>query len=109
MVYPARKRSQRSSETVRLLLVEDCPDHADLIRVKLGRSKRLKVEITHVDRLEKGLTQLKAGGFDVVLLDFSLPDSFGLETFRRANEAAPRTPIIVLTSLDDNDLAVQAV
>mgnify|MGYP000187488022 CR=1 FL=1 len=47
--------------------------------------------------------------FDVVLLDFSLPDSFGLETFRRANGAAPRTPIIVLTSLDDNDLAVQAV
>jgi len=109
MVYPARKRSQRSSETVRLLLVEDCPDHADLIRVKLARSKRLNVEITHVDRLEKGLTQLKAGSFDVVLLDFSLPDSFGLETFRRANEAAPRTPIIVLTSLDDNDLAVQAV
>jgi len=109
MVYPATKRSQRSSETVRLLLVEDCPDHADLIRVKLARSKRLNVEITHVDRLEKGLTQLKAGSFDVVLLDFSLPDSFGLETFRRANEAAPRTPIIVLTSLDDNDLAVQAV
>ncbi len=109
MVDPAKRRALRSGEKVRLLLVEDCPDHADLIRAKLGRSKRLKVEITHVDRLEKGLAKLKAGVFDIVLLDFSLPDSYGLDTFRRANEAAPRTPIIVLTSLDDNDLAVQAV
>ena len=109
MVDQAKRRALQSGEKVRLLLVEDCPDHADLIRAKLGRSQRLKVEITHVDRLEKGLAKLKAGVFDIVLLDFSLPDSFGLETFRRANEAAPRTPIIVLTSLDDNDLAVQAV
>ncbi len=109
MVDQKKRKAVRSGDKVRLLLVEDCPDHADLIRAKLGRSKRLKVEITHVDRLEEGLTKLRAGGFDVVLLDFSLPDSFGIETFRRANEAAPRTPIIVLTSLDDNELAVQAV
>ena len=45
----------------------------------------------------------------MVLLDFSLPDGFGIDTFRRVHEAAPRLPIIVLTSLDDNELAVQAV
>jgi diguanylate cyclase (GGDEF)-like protein/PAS domain S-box-containing protein len=93
----------------RVLLVEDCPDHADLIRGKLKRSQRMRSEITHVDRLNKGLDLLENGQFDVVLLDFSLPDSFGLETFRRTHAVAPRTPIIVLTSLDDNDLAVQAV
>jgi diguanylate cyclase (GGDEF)-like protein/PAS domain S-box-containing protein len=109
MVDQKKRKTLQSGEKVRLLLVEDCPDHADLIRAKLARSKRLKVDITHVDRLGEGLVKLRAGGFDVVLLDFSLPDSFGLETFRRANEAAPRTPIIVLTSLDDNELAVQAV
>ena len=109
MVDHPSRNSTRSDDTVRVLLVEDCPDHADLIRAKLGRSKRLRAEITHVDRLEKGLKRLKAGGFDIVLLDFSLPDSFGLTTFRRAHETAPRTPIIVLTSLDDNELAVQAV
>ncbi len=104
-----KRTRMRQVDTVRLLLVEDSADHADLIRAKLHRAKRLRTDITHVDRLEKGLGRLKNGEFDVVLLDFSLPDSFGLETFRRAHEADPRVPIIVLTSLDDNELAVQAV
>ncbi len=96
-------------ELVRVLLVEDCPDHAELIFTKLRRSKRIRAEIDHADRLEKGLRKLEKEKYDVVLLDFSLPDSFGIETFRRAHQASPRTPIIVLTSLDDNELAVQAV
>ena len=96
-------------ELVRVLLVEDCPDHAELIFTKLRRSKRIRAEIDHADRLEIGLRKLEKEKYDVVLLDFSLPDSFGIETFRRAHQTAPRTPIIVLTSLDDNELAVQAV
>jgi diguanylate cyclase (GGDEF)-like protein/PAS domain S-box-containing protein len=96
-------------DIVRVLLVEDSPDHADLIRAKLQRSRRLSAVITHAERLDAGLVLLQDGGFDVVLLDFSLPDSYGLETFRRAQAVAQRTPIIVLTSLDDNELAVQAV
>jgi PAS domain S-box-containing protein len=99
----------RRDELVRVLLVEDCADHAELIFTKLRRSKRIRADIDHADRLEKGLRKLEQGTYDVVLLDFSLPDSFGIETFRRAYRAAPRTPIIVLTSLDDNELAVQAV
>jgi diguanylate cyclase (GGDEF)-like protein/PAS domain S-box-containing protein len=100
---------RRRFELVRVLLVEDSPDHAALICAKLKRAKRLRTEITHVDRLSSALECIADGGFDVVLLDFSLPDSFGIDTFRRAHEAAPRLPIIVLTSLDDNELAVQAV
>jgi diguanylate cyclase (GGDEF)-like protein/PAS domain S-box-containing protein len=99
----------RRQELVRVLLVEDSPDHAELICTKLRRSKRIRADIDHADRLEKGLEKLERENFDVVLLDFSLPDSFGIDTFRRAHEAAPKTPIIVLTSLDDNDIAVQAV
>jgi diguanylate cyclase (GGDEF)-like protein/PAS domain S-box-containing protein len=101
--------AMQRDEVVRVLLVEDSSDHAELICTKLRRSKRIRVDIDHADRLEKGLRNLERNAYDVVLLDFSLPDSFGIETFRRAHEAAPRTPIIVLTSLDDNDLAVQAV
>ncbi len=96
-------------EYVRVLLVEDSPDHAELIRTKLMRSKRIRTLIDHADRLEKGLQMLENNTYDVVLLDFSLPDSFGIDTFQRAHEVAKRIPIIVLTSLDDNDLAVQAV
>ncbi len=99
----------RRQELVRVLLVEDCPDHAALICAKLKKATRLRTEITHVDRLANGLQLIADGGFDVVLLDFSLPDGFGIDTFRRVHEAAPRLPIIVLTSLDDNELAVQAV
>ena len=99
----------RQRELVRVLLVEDCPDHAALISAKLKKATRLRAEITHVDRVSSGLERIADGGFDVVLLDFSLPDSFGIDTFRRVHEAAPRLPIIVLTSLDDNQLAVQAV
>jgi len=105
----ANRDQLRRPELVRLLLVEDSADHAALIRTKLQRAKRLRVEITHVDRLKAGIDALASGEHDVVLLDFSLPDSHGLDTYRKAHEAAPRTPIIVLTSLDDNELAVQAV
>jgi diguanylate cyclase (GGDEF)-like protein/PAS domain S-box-containing protein len=104
----SRAEFQRQ-ELVRVLLVEDCPDHAALISAKLKKATRLRAEITHVDRVSSGLERIADSIFDVVLLDFSLPDSFGIDTFRRVHEAAPRLPIIVLTSLDDNQLAVQAV
>ena len=105
----ANRDQLRHAELVQVLLVEDSADHAALIRTKLQRATRLRVEITHVERLEAGIDALANGEFDVVLLDFSLPDSHGLDTYRKAHEVAPRTPIIVLTSLDDNELAVQAV
>ena len=109
MAVDPRRTELRRQELVRVLLVEDCPDHAALICTKLKKATRLRTEITHVDRLSNGLLLIADGGFDVVLLDFSLPDGFGIDTFRRVHEAAPRLPIIVLTSLDDNKLAVQAV
>ena len=109
MAVDPRRTELRRQELVRVLLVEDCPDHAALICTKLKKATRLRTEITHVDRLSNGLERIADGGFDVVLLDFSLPDGFGIDTFRRVHEAAPRLPIIVLTSLDDNKLAVQAV
>ncbi len=109
MVKPELDPDSSRENLVRVLLIEDCPDHAELIRVKLQRSRRLRAEVTHAEQLELGLERLREDRFDVVLLDFSLPDSFGLETFRRAHAVAKGVPIIVLTSLDDNELAVQAV
>ena len=108
-MMPSLGVEKRRDKPLRVLLVEDNPDDAELIRTKLGRAKSRRVEVTHVDRLGEGLALLDGGGFDVVLLDFSLPDSFGLETFRRASAVAPRVPIIILTSLDDDELAIQAV
>jgi len=94
---------------IRVLLVEDSPDDARLIQVLLGKATEASFMITHENRLGKGVTRLKQDRFDVVLLDFSLPDSFGLDTFLSIHEADPRVPVIVLTSLDDDELAARAV
>ncbi len=94
---------------IRVLLVEDSPDDAELIQVLLGKTTEATFVITHENRLGKGVARLKQERFDVVLLDFSLPDSFGLDTFLSIHEAEPRVPVIVLTSLDDDDLAARAV
>jgi len=93
----------------RVLLVEDNPDDARLMEMLLGKVEDDHFEIVHVDRLEPGLEHLKKERFGVVLLDFSLPDSFGLDTFLTVHRAAPRVPIIVLTSLDDDEVAADAV
>ena len=61
------------------------------------------------DRLSLGLEHLSAGGTGLVLLDLSLPDSFGLETFTKVYAHSPTVPIIVLTGNDDHMLALTAV
>ena len=93
-----------ADEPTNLLLIEDNPEDAGLIREMLGEYR-----LTCVDRLSEGLERLDAGGVDVVLLDLSLPDSQGVETFVRARDLAPGVPIVVLTGMDDGDLALEAV
>ncbi|MEN8164205.1 MAG: EAL domain-containing protein [Acidobacteriota bacterium] len=94
---------------VTLLLIEDSPDDAALVREVLEESQGFNGVIEHRSRLAKGIARLAEGGIDVVLLDFSLPDSFGIDTFRRLHNAHPEIPVIVLTSLNDDQLALQAV
>ena len=62
-----------------------------------------------MERLGLGLERLKGARFDAVLLDLSLPDGHGVETVTRVHEAAPSQPIVVLTGLDDDEVAIQAV
>ena len=92
-----------------ILLVEDNPDDALLIQEMLADADGGSFVWIHAERLSEGLEELAAGRADVVLLDLSLPDSHGLETFATAHSQAPETPIILLTGLDDEELAVQAV
>lgn len=94
---------------IRVLVVEDNPADARLIQEMLVESDGEGFQVTRADRLRSGLERLAAGGFDVVLLDLSLPDSQGLETFDRAKSAAPGVPILVMSGLADDTIAVQAV
>jgi diguanylate cyclase (GGDEF)-like protein/PAS domain S-box-containing protein len=94
---------------LKVLLIEDSPEEADLIRAMLFKSRRETVAVDHVVRLQEGLQRLQEGAFDIVLLDFSLPDSSGLASFERAREVAPGMPIVILTNLDDDETALRAV
>jgi PAS domain S-box-containing protein len=93
----------------RVLLVEDNPGDARLIREMLREECGARCTVEHVDRLSAALDCLSRGGIDVVLLDLSLPDAQGFETFARAHAHAPTVPLVVLTGLDDEGLARHAV
>lgn len=97
------------SKKCRILLIEDDPDEVMLTRETLTEAKGAKFELECFDRLQPGLDRLGAGDIDVILLDLSLPDSQGMETFAKTNEQFPDIPIIVLTSLFDDSVAVKAV
>lgn len=92
----------------RVLLIEDNHTDARLIREYLRTADVAQFALTHVDRLAAGLQQLETNPTDVVLLDLSLPDSYGWETFDRVHEQAPVVPIVILTGLQDEVLARKA-
>ncbi len=96
-------------EDIRVLLVEDNPGDVRLFLELLRETGAGHVKLEHVDRLSTALERLSNQTFDVLLLDLSLPDACGLDTLVRAHAHAPSVPIVVLTGLDDQALAVKAV
>src|SRR5689334_21915571 len=96
-----------SSNTV--LLIEDNPGDARLIELMLAEDPESPFRLSCVDRLSCGLEALEAEKPGLVLLDLSLPDSHGLETFDKVFAHSPTVPIIVLTGNDDQMIALNAV
>lgn len=98
---------------VRILLIEDDSDDAFLIEkfLKQASSEKEYFEISRVNRLEEGLSVLghEKKTFQLVLLDLSLPDSQGLETFIRVREVAPTVPVVVCSGLSDRAVALEAI
>src|SRR5437870_2906650 len=94
---------------IKILLVEDNPGDARLLRETLSWVVTTRFEIKNVSAIADALTQLEKQNFDVVLLDLSLPDSNGFKTFATMHAAAPQLPIIVLTGLDDEALGLDTV
>jgi signal transduction histidine kinase len=93
---------------IRALLIEDNAGDARLIREML-RADTSAVELVQADRLAAGLATVMSDPPDVILLDLSLPDSQGFATFETTHADAPDVPIVVLSGLDDQDLAIRAV
>jgi diguanylate cyclase (GGDEF)-like protein len=95
-------------DVVRVLLVEDDPGDRRLVEEMLHDTDEGAV-LTSCARLEDALDPVSRGLADLVLLDLSLPDSFGVDGVRRLRAAAPEIPVVVLSGLDDKQVALEAV
>jgi two-component sensor histidine kinase/ActR/RegA family two-component response regulator len=94
---------------IKILIIEDNPEDLRLIDEMLKEVKNPVFELHHSKRLSDGIRCLIRDGFDILLLDLSLPDSVGLDTFFSIYEQAPEIPIVILSGFDDEETAVKAV
>lgn len=92
-----------------ILLVEDNPGDARLIRELFHTLQGRSFDITTAESFRRAYECLKTMNVDLALVDLSLPDSHGLDTFRKLAQRYPSLPQILLTGLDDRDTAIQAV
>ncbi|HWB09273.1 MAG TPA: ATP-binding protein [Pirellulales bacterium] len=95
-----------ASEARTVLLVEDNPCDAKLLEHALARAAQPRWQVEHVTRLGDAIERLRRGGIEVALVDLSLPDSSGAETIQALLAAAPAVPMVVVTGLDDEKLAI---
>ncbi len=94
---------------LQVLLVEDSPSDAALLRESLSEGGPDRFEIVVAETLAQAVEGLGGRSYDVMLLDLSLPDSTGQETFLRARAAAPHLPVVVLTGTEDEAVGLEAV
>jgi len=97
------------TNTLKILFVEDNPDHVLLIQGMLNEISEFQLELEHKDHLIPALDVLDNTDFDLVLLDFSLPDCQGLDILIKVKTQFPELPIIVVSALDDEDIAIKAL
>ena len=94
---------------IRALLIEDNAEDVRLITELLADAEGFTTQLETTDRLPAALERLSRSGIDLVLLDLGLPDCQGLDTFDRLHAQAPNVPVIVLTGLEDEALALRAI
>ncbi|MEI6807692.1 MAG: response regulator [bacterium] len=93
----------------KILLIEDNPADAYLLQDILLPAAGGPYELCRADRMATGLEQLSRGRFDAILLDLMLPDSHGIASLERVQKATNKIPIIVLTGIEDEQLAINAI
>lgn len=96
-------------EKINILLVEDNPGDARLLDVYLKNSFNYTFNLYTTAFLSKGLELLEQHIFNIIILDLSLPDSSGLDTFKKMHEHSPQIPIIVLTGFEDESTGINAM
>ena len=94
---------------VEVLLVEDNPGDARLVKESLSEAGASSFNLTHVERLEDAIRRLEQDRYDVVLLDLLLQDSQRLGTLMAIHQQAPKVPIVVFTGLEDDVVGLWAL
>ncbi len=96
-------------QPIRVLIIEDNPADYRLIEEGLADCHTAAIDIQHADTLQSGIERLVGGSIDVLLLDLNLRVSGGLDTLSRVQQSAPSTPIVVMTGIEDEEMAREAV
>ena len=94
---------------LKVLLVEDDQEFADILRIRLSKEKDPRLEITCLPTLQQAMESLAEKTWDLILLDLMLPDSSGIETFTTLRSQARHTPVVIMSGLDSDSLAIDAV
>lgn len=99
----------RADRQIRVLLVEDSRFDARLVNLTLKQVVGVTFDVVTVETVSQAIAELSQGRIHLVLLDLELPDSSGLDTFQRIFEHASGVPIVVLTGVSDDEIAMQAI
>lgn len=94
---------------LKVLLVEDDPEFANILKIRLSKEKSPRLDILCLPTLQQALTALDEKSWDLILLDLMLPDSSGIQTFNMVRSRASHTPIVIMSGLDNDLLAIDAV
>jgi two-component system cell cycle response regulator len=94
---------------IKVLLIEDNDVDAQLTQDLLSEWSTEEFQVARSATLAEGLSLLSRERFDAMLLDLSLPDAFGLPTVREVHASSPTIPVVVLSGVSDQNLALQAV
>jgi CheY-like chemotaxis protein len=98
-----------TNKTLKILLVEDNPGDARLVREMLREVQRITPQLEHVSSLAEAIAHLEDHAPDVVLLDLTLPDGHGLSGAGRIIDAYHHLPVVILTGLDDEAVGLEAL
>ncbi|HPW77398.1 MAG: Phytochrome-like protein cph2 [Candidatus Omnitrophica bacterium ADurb.Bin292] len=97
------------NKVVRILVIEDDPNYFVLLNERLSQCREPAFEVFRAKMLQSGLERLNQSDIQLVLLDLTLPDSAGLDTVVAVRKAVPLMPVIILTGVDDSELAAKAI
>lgn len=98
-----------SNQELKVLLIEDNPGDAFLIKFYLGESAEPVFHVSHAETVKSGLEYLAENSYDIILSDMNLPDSFGMDTIKTILDNYPGNLVMVLTGLSDEEVGLETV